>query len=75
MEASDVDYSLVPTDLIDELFPKNNKGKNESVVYISKCSKFSRYNMKQDRVIIQSTQAIYLLTGRKVSSRHVFNEL
>ena len=42
----DVDYSLVTPDLIQELFPKNNEGKNESVMYIGKCSKFSRYGMK-----------------------------
>jgi len=42
----EVDYSLVSAELIAELFPKNNEGKNESVMYIGKCCKFSRYNMK-----------------------------
>ena len=72
----DVDYSLVPAEVIQELFPKNNEGKNESVMYIGKCSKFSRYNMKQERILIVSTQGVYLLTGgKKVSARHVFSEL
>ena len=75
MDSSDVDYSLVPQDLIAELFPKNNEGKNESVMYIGKCAKFSRYGMKQDRTLIMSTEGVYLLTGRRVSARHVFSEL
>ena len=73
---TDVDYSLVSDDLIKELFPKNNEGKNESVMYIGKCSKFSRYNMKQDRILILSTQGVYLITGgKKVSARHMFSEI
>ena len=51
----DVDYSLGPAEVVQELFPKNNEGKNESVMYIGKCSKFSRYNMKQERILIVST--------------------
>lgn len=75
MESYQVDYTLIPQDVISELFPKNNIGKNESVTYMVKCSKFSRYGMKQDRILLMSTQGIYLLTGKKLSARHVFSEL
>jgi len=41
----DIDYSLVSDVLIKQLFPKNNEGKNESVMFISKAKKFNRYGI------------------------------
>jgi len=41
----EADYSLVPDAMIKVLFPKNNEGKNESVISINKCKKFNRYNI------------------------------
>lgn len=71
----DVDYSLVADSLIKQLFPKNNEGKNESVIFISKAKKFNRYGIAQDRICILSSMGIYLVTNAKCHTRCLLSDL
>ena len=70
----DLNYSLVNTAIITQIFPKNNKG-GETVIYIDKCKKFSRHNLGQERIFLMSTAAIYLVTKAKVHSKFLIVDL
>jgi hypothetical protein len=70
----DINYSLVAPDLIKELFPKNDEKDSESVHYIKNIVKYNRYGFKQDRVLILSTHGLYLIHGKKLSQKVMFEE-
>lgn len=63
----DINYELVPQELIKELFPNNDEKGSESVHFIKKCVKFNRYGMKQGRILVLSTHGLYLVNGKRLS--------
>jgi hypothetical protein len=72
---SDIKYDLVPAELINELFPKNDIKGAETVYYIDKCIKFNRYGFKQDRIMILSTHGLYLINKVRLSQKVMYEEL
>ena len=58
----DINYSLLPPELIKKHFPKNGEGKEESVVFMGKAKKYNRWGVSQDRILVLSTVCIYLFS-------------
>ena len=71
----DIDYSLLPSNLIAQIFPKNNVGKEESVVFMQKCKKYNRYGISQERIFVLSTNAAYLFSKNRVHTKVEMSKL
>ena len=72
MESNTCDYKLVSDSILKQLFPNTSK---EQPLFIQKCKKYNRYNVAQDRVMILSKDALYLVSSKKVHTKIFLQEL
>jgi hypothetical protein len=57
--------TILPDNYLEAMFPDDND-LDETLMHCSKGKKFSNFNIKQDRTIILSNIAIYLLSQKEV---------
>lgn len=72
MESSIIDYKLVTDSVLKQCFVNTSV---EHPLFIQKCKKYNRYNVAQDRVLMLSQQALYLVSSKKVHTKIFLQEL
>lgn len=63
----DIDYNLVPSALLKQVFPDFEED-GDSIVFMQKCKKYNRYGLAQERVLVLSSDSIYLFSNKKVNT-------
>lgn len=61
IDMDDIDYKLVPAKLLREVFSDFDNG-CDSIVFMQKAKKYNRYGLSQDRVLVLSSDSIYLFS-------------
>jgi len=46
-----------------KMFPEDGE---EDAMFVARCKKFSRHNIRQERTLILSTHRVYLLSGSEI---------
>lgn len=61
----DIDYSLLPEKLLNKYFPDLDKPKGETIIFMQRCKKYSRFSLANDRILVLSTKNLYLFDPQK----------
>ena len=68
MEGPAADKGIIPPAILAQIFP-NGESQENKLIYCEKVKKHNRYNQAQDRILVLSSSAYWLVSSKKIHTK------
>ena len=69
-----VDKSLIPNAINSQIFP-NGETQENKLIACDKVKKYNRYNQAQDRILVLTSTAVWMISAKKIHTKVDISDL